>query len=89
MNKPLTKEEREFINLAFGREDGIVMQLPWPSDYVKIINQLKFAEAYWREAVKNAGTDPLCAFCGRVDNGRSQHKPDCLWPLAQDSKEDN
>jgi hypothetical protein len=39
--------------------------------------------------VKNAGTDPLCAFCGRVDNGRSQHKPDCLWPLAQDSKEDN
>ncbi len=81
--KPLSKERLEYYNSRDARE----------SDEIE---ELLAAEAFWREAVKNApeteGHDeagvstPTCIFCGGEQQGEMKvdHKDYCLWVLAQD-----
>lgn len=78
MNRPLTKKERvSFEATQFNEEFTPISS---------IIECLLAAEAYWREAVRDASGDPQdgCAFCG---NSRIEsHDPDCPWKLAQDAE---
>ena len=82
--KPLTKEELERIAMMVGHS-----RTPWQQATLKLLA----AEAYWREALRNAEFRTRedgcgyyeCTFCGRmgdpIDNG---HAPDCPWLLAQE-----
>lgn len=91
--KPLTKERRAEIlaDLCAFRADD--------PDYIdKAIDELLAAEAYWREAVKNARPKadldyeiPFshCPFCKCADFDirgiyGNLHKPDCPWLLSQE-----
>lgn len=87
--KPLTPEEREkLIEIADNADvDNLAM-------FADIVKRGLAAEAYWREAVKNApetdGNDgdglfvPSCMFCGVGGYENLNHSPDCPWLLAQD-----
>ena len=83
VNKPLTKGERELIERfnPFGA-------WRW-SDMDKLRKRLLEAEAYWREAVKNAEWDVggeihgMCGFCKERVDRESDHALDCPWVWAQ------
>lgn len=72
--KPLTKEQREKL---------------WnPNDTDELIEALKAAEAYWREAVKTVAerdttNETKCPFCHR--DYWNHHEEDCPWLIAQDT----
>ncbi len=78
MNKPLMKDEREAAMTYSDRTDA-----DWVPE--SIIKDLLSAEAFWREAVKNAyehGSSAMCVFC---DHDCRRHAPHCPWLLAQES----
>jgi len=91
--KPLTKERRADILDRVSRADGQARRA--------IYRDLLAAEAYWREAVKNANAgypivfnserndSEACAFCeasANITKGEQlEHKPDCAWVLANES----
>ncbi len=86
--KPLTKEERDELDrlrVTMRGEGGIIGRMQ------HALEQACAAEAFWREAVKNAEEIPsdVCAFCSRKYTEvycRDGHAPDCAWKLAQDGE---
>lgn len=79
--KPMTKERREEIERWMEKLGGMPR-----SEWNAAIRELLDAEAYWRNAVKNAdvfrGGEP-CVFCDRVQGDEPEHEPDCPWVRAQ------
>ncbi len=84
MNKPLTVVERERLN----RRAKIAKQnaeLGCDVDYADDVPIALSAEAFWREAVKNAEVHrQVCAWCAFT--GINGHNPDCPWLLAQEAE---
>ncbi len=85
--KPLTKEERWKL-------DRWLRGMAEISPTADLLRHMVTAEAFWREAVKNADwwretqdSDLVCGFCEcKFVGSRSKHKPDCPWLLAQDGE---
>ncbi len=90
MNKPLTKEELEGIKWILEYRGAPVTA----NAYKEVAVALSSAEAYWREAVKNAsGSEPNvfgrgmnCPFCRENGFGSPYHRKDCPWLIAQGGK---
>lgn len=84
MNKPLSRLRRAEI------ERDLADQHVSYNDFAgEAIRDLLASESFWREAVKNAppcDDEGCCIFCdayGMITG--MDHKPDCVWLLAQES----
>ncbi len=100
--QPLSKEQLQDIRALVENPDSVFAMKaeiyygnPLSGRLIGTINELLAAEAYWREAVKNAepahiwdneGGRTECLFC-RIDlftvrDEPFPHKEDCAWRLA-------
>lgn len=67
-------------------DDGLgrIPQEPQKYSVMDLLERVLSAEAYWREALKNAVfvIEDYCPFC---ETESMNHKPDCPWLLAQET----
>ncbi len=76
MNKPLTKEEREGINVALKRTMS-----QWGGGFAELTRAMQ-AEAFWREEVRRAEWQrgEGCPWCDK----ETAHDDECPYRLAQE-----
>lgn len=94
--KPLTPERRseivrDYIDGSFLQKNDEPLACHIEDKYQGVLTEALAAEAYWREAVKNATPESkmeyedshyaLCPWC--AESEYEDHKPGCVWLIAQ------